>query len=226
LKKLFAESNRVLSPYEFDALFYKRGYSLIAGVDEVGRGPIAGPVVAAAVIFDRSTIIEGINDSKRLNLRKRELLFEEISKRAVAIGIGSVDPSEIDSTNILHASLKAMSIAVDSLGISPDILLIDGIFKIPLPIAQHTIKKGDSLSQSIGAASIVAKVTRDRIMKEYHRQYPQYGFDRHKGYLTIHHMEALNIHGCCPIHRKSFGIVKELIKKREGEILFPMGLNK
>lgn len=199
---------------------------MVAGVDEAGRGPIAGPVVAAAVIFDKETIIEEIDDSKRLSPRKREFLFKEIEDKAIAIGTGIIDSREIDSTNILHASLKAMSIAVDSLGLEPDIILIDGIFKIPAPVNQHTVRKGDTVSQSIAAASIVAKVTRDRIMEEFHIQYPQYGFDRHKGYPTIHHIEALRLYGCCPIHRRSFGIVKETLKEREEEASFLMTCRK
>jgi len=184
------------------------------GVDEVGRGPIAGPVVAAAVAFERGVVVEGIDDSKRLSPKRRGSLFEEIQKKAISIGIGRIDSREIDSINILEASLKAMFVAVDSLGLKPDMLLIDGIFKIPAPFPQHPIKKGDTLSQSIAAASIVAKVTRDRIMEEFHLQYPQYAFDRHKGYLTIHHMEALKRFGCCPIHRRSFRIVRWILEER------------
>ncbi len=209
---LFPKERDPVALAEFDHLFHSKGYRILAGVDEAGRGPLAGPVVAASVAFEDRIVVEGVDDSKRLSSSKRERLYDEILKRARAVGIGMVEVSEIDRINILQASLKAMKIAVENLGCMPDLVLIDGIFKVPIHMPQQTIKKGDSRSQSIAAASIVAKVTRDRIMDEYHSQYPQYAFDRHKGYGTVHHIEALRKYGCSPIHRKRFRTVQQILK--------------
>lgn len=218
---LFPKERDLRSLAEFDHLFQSKGYRILAGADEAGRGPLAGPVVAASVVFDEGIIVEGVDDSKKLSSSKRERLYEEILKKARAFGIGIVGVSEIDRINILHASLKAMKMAVEDLGCMPDLVLIDGIFKIPSCVPQQTVKKGDSLSQAIAAASIVAKVTRDRIMNEYHRRYPQYAFDRHKGYGTAYHIEALRKYGCSPIHRKKFRPVQEVLKgKGSGLPLF------
>jgi ribonuclease HII len=217
---LFPQKGEPLSFAEFDNLFHSKGYSTIAGVDEAGRGPLAGPVVAASVVFEQGVVVEEIDDSKKLSPSKREMLCEEILKKAKAVGIGIVGVSEIDRINILQASLKAMKVAVGDLSCRPDLVLIDGIFKISSSLPQHTVKKGDSLSHSIAAASIVAKVTRDRIMDEYHKQYPHYAFDRHKGYGTTHHKEALRKYGCSPIHRKRFRNVQEILKDKGGE--FPL----
>ncbi len=195
--------------FEKDAL--DKGYSLVAGIDEAGRGPLAGPVVAAAVVFDTLPLEIGIKDSKALTPRRREYLFEEIKKRAVCVGIGIVEPQEIDKINILKASLKAMEKSVRSLSINPQFLLIDGRFPIELDIPQKTVIKGDSISVTIAAASIIAKVTRDRIMESYHKRYPVYGFNRHKGYGTEAHLMAIERYGPLPIHRKSFKGVKEHI---------------
>ncbi|MFZ0724865.1 MAG: ribonuclease HII [Desulfobacterales bacterium] len=185
------------------------GHLAIAGIDEAGRGPLAGPVVAAAVILPQRFPSAGINDSKQLSPAQRDRLYEVIYAHAVAVGIGLVDPVEIDRINILRASLLAMAMAALNLSPRPDCLLIDGTFPIPLRITQHTIVKGDALSLSIAAASIVAKVTRDRLMGRYDQEYPQYGFAGHKGYATQTHREAICRHGCCSIHRRSFKGVKE-----------------
>jgi ribonuclease HII len=193
--------------YELGA--FKKGYRKIAGVDEAGRGPIAGPVVSAAVILPISHPIEGVADSKKLTPKKRDFLYDIIYEHAVSVGVGIVDSIEIERINILRASLLSMAIAVRNLSPKSDFLLIDGIFQIPYDISQQTIAHGDSLSLSIAAASIVAKVTRDRLMERYHYEYPEYGFIKHKGYPTKDHKEAIRKFGCCPIHRKTFKGVKE-----------------
>jgi ribonuclease HII len=187
------------------------GYVKIAGIDEAGRGPIAGPVVSAAVILPSLFPITDIDDSKKLSPKKRNFLFDKIYEHAVSVGIGIVDPPEILRMNILYASLLSMKISVQNLEPQPDFLLIDGIFEIPYALPQQAIPKGDSLSISIAAASIVAKVTRDRLMEKYHYEYPEYGFDRHKGYPTKEHKEAVRKFGYCPIHRKGFKGVKEIL---------------
>lgn len=187
-----------------------RGFRTIAGIDEAGRGPLAGPVVAAAVIWsDRSYTVAGLDDSKKLSPRKRRLLYGQIYQTALSVGIGIVDPPEIDRINILQASLRAMAIAISNLTPQPEFLLIDGTIHIDNGLPQWAIAKGDTLSASIAAASIVAKVTRDRIMERYDLDYPQYNFSKHKGYPTKAHREAIQKHGICPIHRRSFRGVKE-----------------
>ncbi|MDY7032900.1 MAG: ribonuclease HII [Thermodesulfobacteriota bacterium] len=190
-----------------------QGYTVVAGIDEAGRGPLAGPVVAAAVVLPGDHTIRGIKDSKKLSPVKRDILFCEIYRQAKAVGIGRVDQREIEEINILQASLKAMKLAVNNLNLRADYLLVDGIHPIPIQIPQKTIKGGDSLSPSISAASIIAKVTRDRIMQEYHTLYPDYGFDRHKGYGTKDHMMAIKRFGCCEIHRRTFRGVKEYLRE-------------
>jgi ribonuclease HII len=186
-----------------------KGHLTIAGIDEAGRGPLAGPVVAAAVILPDRFPSADVNDSKQLSPVQRDRLYELIYAQAVAVGIGIVDAIEIDRINILRASLLAMAMAASNLDPAPDCLLVDGNFPVPLALAQQTIVKGDALSLSIAAASIVAKVTRDRLMSRYDQDYPQYGFAGHKGYGTHTHREAIVRHGCCPIHRRSFKGVKE-----------------
>lgn len=187
-----------------EKILWQKGFSLIAGIDEAGRGPLAGPVVAAAVIFDPETMIEGINDSKQLSAAKREELFEEIIIRAVDYGIGSASRDEIDRINIHAASMLAMKRAVERLKTEPDYLLVDG-FKIPrYPLQQKALTSGDKRSMSIAAASILAKVTRDKIMSNLHNLYPQYGFDSNKGYGTLAHRQALIECGPCSEHRVSF----------------------
>lgn len=192
------------------------GYPVVAGVDEAGRGPLAGPVVSAAVIFPPSFRDSNITDSKKLTPKKRDRLYEEIYGRAVSVGIGIVDPVEIDRINILRASLLSMAISVNNLAPKPDFLLIDGTFGIPSEICQEPIPKGDSLSVSIAAASIVAKVTRDRMMAEYDLYYPEYGFPGHKGYPTKAHKEAIKKFGCSPIHRRCFKGVREYVEQKPG----------
>lgn len=195
--------------YEKNAL--KKGFSTIAGIDEAGRGPLAGPVVSAAVILPVDFSVPGVTDSKKLSPGKRNVLYESIYTHAVSIGVGIVDALEIDRINILRASLLSMAMSTSSLKPQPDCLLIDGTFSIPNRLPQETIPKGDSLSISIAAASIVAKVTRDRLMERYDLDYPQYGFSRHKGYPTKAHKAAIRKFGCSPIHRRSFKGVKEYV---------------
>lgn len=216
---LFESSDHDL--YRFERHARSGGYQLVAGVDEAGRGPLAGPVVAAAVILRSDHPITGVNDSKKLTERQRERLFEQIMAEALSVGIGSSPPAEIDRINILQATRQAMLQAVQHLSAQPDILLIDGITTIDSPLHQHTIKQGDSRSASIAAASIIAKVTRDRLMLEYDHLYPQYGFGRHKGYGSAAHLTALRQHGPCPIHRLSFGGVRELVSQPPSVCILP-----
>lgn len=187
----------------------KQGHKIIAGIDEAGRGPLAGPVVAASVILPENCRVEGLNDSKKLSEKKRNLIFQIIRKKAVAIGIGITYENIIDQINILQAARAAMADSVSRLSCKPDFLLIDGNQKIPFIIPQLTIKKGDVLSASIAAASVIAKVTRDRMMLHYDGIYPQYGFSRHKGYGTQDHLKNISKFGPCKIHRKTFKGVKE-----------------
>ncbi len=188
-----------------------KGCKNIAGIDEAGRGPLAGPVVSAAVILPITFRDSEITDSKKLTPQKRLRLYDVIYAQAVSIGIGIVDPIEIDRINILQASLLSMAIAAENLAPRPDYLLIDGIFPISTDLPQQPIAKGDALSISIAAASIIAKVTRDRLMQKYHHYYPQFDFPKHKGYPTRAHKEAIRRFGYCPIHRRSFKGVKEYI---------------
>ena len=195
--------------WRFENQARQSGLTRIAGVDEAGRGPLAGPVVSAAVILPFSFPVSGVTDSKKLTPKKRQALYQQIYDHADAIGIGIVDSGEIDRTNILKASLLSMVMAVKNLFPIPEHVLIDGIFSLPLSLPQEAIPKGDALSISIAAASIVAKVTRDSLMERYHDDYPVFGFDIHKGYPTPFHKEAIRRYGCSPIHRKSFKGVKE-----------------
>ena len=188
------------------------GFNNIAGIDEAGRGPLAGPVVSAAVILPQNFSVNGVVDSKKLTIKKRLRLYQEIYTHAVSVGVGIVDSVEIDRINILQASLLSMSMAAQNLRPQPECLLIDGTFSISSPLPQKPIAKGDTLSISIAAASIVAKVTRDRLMEEYNAYYPQFGFSQHKGYPTRAHKEAIRKFGYCPIHRRSFRGVKEYVK--------------
>lgn len=176
----------------------------MAGVDEVGRGPLAGPVVAAAVIFPKGVFIPGVTDSKLLTPKRREALFPLIKEQALGIGLGFLGPRDIDRLNILRASLKAMETAVFHLKVKPDLVLIDGNQPIHLPFIQKTLIHGDRLSHSIGAASIVAKVVRDKLMESWHHRFPQYNFFSNKGYGTKEHLTALKKYGSCPLHRLSF----------------------
>ncbi len=187
-----------------------KSYKHIIGVDEVGRGCIAGPVVAAAVCFFDWEEISGIKDSKKTSLKQREHLAQEIPKKA-HIGVGIVEPQEIDRINILKASLFAMEKAILNMGKTPDYVLIDGIFRINLNVEQKTIPHGDSLCYSIAAASIVAKFFRDHLMKKYSESFPGYGFEKHVGYPTQFHLEVLKTKGITPIHRRTFKGVKEYV---------------
>lgn len=187
-----------------DETLRQRGLFPLAGVDEAGRGPLAGPVVAAAVILPPGARLKGLRDSKLLRPSLRESLFEEIQKAALCWGVGIVEAPEIDRINIVEATRRAMEKAVAGLDPQPMALLVDGTMRIRHPALQFTIVKGDQRSHSISAASVLAKVTRDRLMQDYHEQYPQYGFRNHKGYGTREHLEAIRSHGMCPIHRRSF----------------------
>ena len=190
---------------EFDELIRAEGFSLVCGVDEAGRGPLAGPVFAAAVILRPDAVPAGLNDSKKLSEKKREALFDDICREALAYGIASASVQEIEELNILQATFLAMRRAVEALPVTPELLLIDGN-RTPsgLAVPARTVIKGDALSASIGAASILAKVSRDRLLMELDREYPEYAFAKHKGYGTALHYEKLAQYGMCPAHRPSF----------------------
>lgn len=194
---------------EFEQEARRCGYRRIAGLDEAGRGPLAGPVVAAAVVLPFGCRLTGVDDSKQLSEAERERLYAAILASAVAVGIGSADSCEIDSINILEATRLAMGRAVESLTPAPDFLLLDAVTLTGVAIPSRPIIKGDALSLSIAAASIVAKVTRDRIMAVYHETFPRYNFLSHKGYCTEEHLRHLAEYGPCPIHRRSFAPVRE-----------------
>jgi ribonuclease HII len=185
---------------------------LIAGVDEAGRGPLAGPVVAAAVILDDRHAIKGLADSKKLSARRREALFDEIRAKALCCSVAQASVEEIDELNILQATLLAMRRAVMGLRLPPKLVLVDGNRLPVLDIRAEAIVKGDDKVPAISAASILAKVTRDRWCLEYHQQFPQYGFDQHKGYGTADHLAALRLHGPCPQHRRTFRPVTDLLR--------------
>ena len=197
--------------WNYEHACYDEGYDLVCGVDDAGRGPLAGPVCAAAVILPRDLQIEGLNDSKKLTDKRRRALFDVITAQAVSYGIAFASEQEIDEINILQATFLAMRRALDQLSMRPAIVLIDGNRETDFGLPVRTIVKGDSLSANIAAASVLAKVTRDDFMLEQAQRYPQYGFDIHKGYGTRAHYEALRQHGPCPIHRRSF------LKKFYGE---------
>lgn len=207
--KLEAERERLKTMRIYEEKY--ADYELICGVDEVGRGPLAGPVFTAAVILPKDCEILYLNDSKKLTEKKREELFLEISEKALAVGIGSCTPEEIDTLNIKQATRKAMLQAVQNLELQPGLVLVDAETITGLDIRQVPIIKGDAKSVSIAAASIVAKVTRDHLMMEYDKLYPQYGFASNKGYGSAAHMEALRKYGPCPIHRRSF--IKNIVSE-------------
>lgn len=190
--------------YSIENEYREKGFNIICGVDEAGRGPLAGPVYAAAVILPSDCVIEGLNDSKKLTEKKREKLFDEIKDKALAYGIASADEKEIDEINILNATFLAMKRAIDSLSVKPDLALIDGNQKPHTDIEEVTVIKGDAKSMSIAAASVLAKVSRDRFMLEMAEKYPQYEFARHKGYGTKLHYEKIAQYGVCDIHRRTF----------------------
>jgi ribonuclease HII len=190
-----------------------QGYTIVAGTDEAGRGPLAGPVVAACVILPPHCEYQQFQDSKKLSAKAREELAQRLVALEAQIGVGIVSAAEIDRLNILQASLLAMKKAVEKLSCLPDFLLVDGKFTVPMAVAQKAYVKGDSRSASISAASIVAKVTRDAIMAQYHLEYPQYNFARHKGYPTAEHRRIIREIGPCPIHRQSFKPVRDCFEK-------------
>ena len=196
----------------FEKMYTRRGCQRIAGIDEVGRGPLAGPVVAAAVILPKQGIGPELFDSKVISPKKRDDLYEVILSEALGVGVGIVGQEEIDLVNILEATFKAMILAVNNLPVVPDFILIDGPHGLRLSIPQKPVCKGDRLCNSIAAASIIAKVTRDRMMDEYHQKYPQYNFAKHKGYGTKEHLRAIQKFGICELHRKTFRGVREYIK--------------
>lgn len=188
----------------YENALHQTGYKAVCGVDEAGRGPLAGPVVAAAVILPQGSLIEGLRDSKRLSSLQRDRFFDTIYNIAEAIGVGIVGNETIDQVNILQATLQAMRKAVDSLEIRPDYLLVDALTLPGLDIRQEGVIHGDDLSISIAAASVIAKVTRDRLMTQYHEVFPAYHFDRHKGYGTRIHLQKIKEFGPCRLHRKTF----------------------
>ena len=198
---------------EFETELYNNGINFIAGIDEVGRGPLVGPVVTAAVILPKDFYDERINDSKKLTEKKRELLYDVIMENALSVGIGMSSPEVIDEINILNATKKAMIEAINNLSVKPQHLLIDAV-KLDIDIPQTSIIKGDAKSQSIASASIIAKVTRDRMMVELDKKYPMYDFKHNKGYGTKKHIEALYQYGPIEEHRKSFAPVSELTNKK------------
>jgi len=203
---------------ECDLLSFERGAReagalRIAGLDEAGRGPLAGPVIAAAVVMPEGLLVPGVTDSKQLTETRRETLHDEIIAAALAYGIGTIDERTIEKVNIREASILAMERALAAIAPPPDHLLIDGNFTLPrVPISQQPIIKGDCLSHSIAAASILAKVTRDRLMRELHDRYPQYNFRKHKGYGTREHIELLRLHGPCEAHRRTFQPIADMLR--------------
>ncbi len=200
-----------LAPLHFERQAAACGYRFVAGVDEAGRGPLAAPVVAAAVILPAEADLPGLDDSKKLSERQRAVLFPLIRRQALAVGVGIVSPRDIEELNILQATLKGMRLAVERLRVPADYLLVDGITPVPLALPQRTIKQGDSRSSSIAAASVIAKVVRDRIMVAWDRRLPNYGFARHKGYGSAQHLAAIARFGPSPLHRRTFAGVREYL---------------
>lgn len=197
---------------KYEKELYKKGYKLIAGTDEAGRGPLVGPVVAGAVILPKNYKLEGLNDSKKLSERKRNLFYDIIMQDAIAVGVGIVDAKTIDEINVLEASRLAMNIAIDNLKVKPDYILTDAM-KLDRDVEVLPVIHGDALSLSIAAASVIAKVTRDRIMTEYGLLHPEYEIERHKGYPTKKHIELLKKYGILNEYRKTFNPVKEILKE-------------
>lgn len=205
------EFERLKTMLEIEESLYSKGYNFICGIDEAGRGPLCGPVVAAAVILPKDECIEGVNDSKKISEKKREKLYDDILLKAVAVGVGISDVDVIEEVNILNATKLAMKQAIENLKVTPDYILIDGNQMIDTNnIEAITVVSGDAKSESIAAASIIAKVTRDRLLIEYDKEYPEYGFAKHKGYGTKMHTDAIAKYGLTPIHRPSF--CKKFIK--------------
>ena len=207
------ELERLINLKKEEEAFYNQGIKLIAGIDEAGRGPLAGPVVVACCIMPKDSMIEGVNDSKKISEKKREKIYEQIVQEAISFGVGIIGQTEIDEINILQATKKGLTIAIKEAeeklkqkGLEkPDVILVDALTKIDTDgIAYKSIIHGDAISYSISCASIIAKVTRDRMMREWDKVYPQYGFEKHKGYGTSQHIAAIKDYGLCPLHRKSF----------------------
>lgn len=199
------EEERLIKLKEIEKEFHDRGVNYIAGIDEAGRGPLAGPVVVACVLLPKDSMIEGVNDSKKVSENKREKLYDLIIQEAISYGVGIVYQEEIDEINILQATKKALTMAVTQMETKPNIIMVDALNGIDtLGIPYKSIIKGDAKCYSIAAASIIAKVTRDRIMREWDKVYPEYGFAAHKGYGTAKHIAAIKEYGPCPIHRRTF----------------------
>ena len=199
------EETRLLQLKEKENEKREKGFKFICGIDEAGRGPLAGPVVVASVIMPADSMIEGVNDSKKISEKKREELYEKIIKEAISYGVAIIGQDEIDEVNILNATKKGLTISLQELAQKPDLILVDALNHIDtLGIPYDSIIKGDAKCYSIAAASIIAKVTRDRIMREWDKIYPEYGFEKHKGYGTASHIKAIREFGLCPIHRKTF----------------------
>ena len=199
---------------DYERELYKDNIKFIAGVDEVGRGPLCGPVVAAACILKENYYLEGLNDSKKLSEKKRDKLFDILINECVAYGIGIVEPKRIDEINILEASKEAMKIAISNLSVKPEHVLIDAV-KLDLDVPSTPIIKGDAKSASIAAASVIAKVTRDKMMYDLDKEYPEYGFASHKGYPTKKHIEAVKEHGVLDFYRFTFSPISEIIKEEK-----------
>lgn len=220
---LAAEFPHPADTFHCERSLYSQGYVNVAGVDEAGRGPLAGPVVAACVILPLNCDYRLFKDSKLLTASRRSALFDILHANGSLIGVGIAGPREIEQINILQASLLAMKRAMEDCagrnnGCLPGYLLVDGTFQVPTPISQRTLVKGESKSASIAAASIIAKVTRDRLMAESHHQYPQYGFLRHQGYPTKEHRLAISRYGPCPLHRRTFRGVKEFLGSHDATL--------
>ena len=204
------ELDRLTNLKNKEIQLYQNGIQTICGIDEAGRGPLAGPVVIAACVMPKDSMIEGVNDSKKISEKKRELLYEQITKEAISYGVGIIDQKRIDEINILNATKEGLTTALKELKIRPDLILVDALTHIDtLGIPYQSIIKGDATCYCIAAASIIAKVTRDRIMRQWDEIYPQYGFEKHKGYGTKAHIEAIKEYGLCPLHRRSF--VKNIV---------------
>lgn len=199
------EEARLILLKEEEKELRKKGFSTICGIDEAGRGPLAGPVVVASVIMPADSMIEGVNDSKKVSEKKREKLYDQILEEAISYGVGIIGQDEIDEINILNATKKGLTMSLQELTVKPDLIIVDALTHIDtMGIPYESIIKGDAKCYSISAASIIAKVTRDRIMRQWDEIYPQYGFAKHKGYGTAAHIKAIKEYGPCPLHRNSF----------------------
>lgn len=199
------EEARLVALKEQEKILRQRGFKTICGIDEAGRGPLAGPVVVASVIMPEGSMIEGVNDSKKISEKKREKLYDQILEEAISYGVGIIGQDEIDEINILNATKKGLTLSLKELTVRPDLIMVDALTHIDtMGIPYESIIKGDAKCYSIAAASIIAKVTRDRIMREWDKVYPEYGFEQHKGYGTAKHIAAIKAYGLCPIHRRSF----------------------